>query len=111
MNTGNAVMTGNIIMLAIIALIVVAGLAASLIAIALQSIKSVDGKSPHSPASWPESPVDVLQRRKRRNPRWIRRGAGGPAGVIGGPVPTDGELDGDAGGRASAAGGPADGRR
>lgn len=63
MNTGNAGMTGTIIMLAIIALIVVVGLAASLIAIALQSIKSVDGKCPHSPASWPETPVDVLQQR------------------------------------------------
>lgn len=61
MNTGNADMTSTIIMMAIIALIVVAGLAASLIAIALQSIKSVDGKCPHSPASWPETPVDVLR--------------------------------------------------
>ncbi len=50
MYTGNIVMTSNIVMLAILALLVVAGLAISLIAIALATIRSVDGQEPQQPA-------------------------------------------------------------
>ncbi|GAA3094961.1 hypothetical protein [Streptosporangium carneum] len=50
METGNIVMSSNVVMLAILALLVVAGLAISLIAIALATIRSVDGQAPQQPA-------------------------------------------------------------
>lgn len=65
MGTVNTVMSSNIVMLAILALLVVAGLAGSLIAIALATIRSVDGKAPQQPA-------DISKAEQRR--RQLERG-------------------------------------
>ncbi|MGJ6961123.1 hypothetical protein ACSDR0_04375 [Streptosporangium sp. G11] len=59
----NTVMTGNIVLLAIVAVFVVAGLAVSLIAITLASIKEVNGRTPQWPVSWPEPPMTLSRQR------------------------------------------------
>lgn len=61
MNVGNTVMSSNIVMLAIVALLIVAGLAASLIAITLRNIGESNGRTPQWPVSWPEPPVNLPQ--------------------------------------------------
>lgn len=63
MDTGNILTTGNIIMIAIISVLVVAGLAASLITITLRNIRETDGQTPQWPVSWPESPVNLPPQR------------------------------------------------
>ncbi|MEV8630102.1 hypothetical protein AB0395_00455 [Streptosporangium sp. NPDC051023] len=54
-------MSSNIVMLAILALLVVAGLAISLIAIALATIRSVDGQVPQQPAD-----ISKAEQRRRQ---------------------------------------------
>ncbi|MEV7012473.1 hypothetical protein [Streptosporangium sp. NPDC051022] len=54
-------MTSNIVMLAILAFLVVAGLVISLIAIALATIKSVDGQAPQQPAD-----ISKAEQRRRQ---------------------------------------------
>ncbi|MFD0887122.1 hypothetical protein ACFQ08_21460, partial [Streptosporangium algeriense] len=58
-------MSSNIVMLSILALLVVAGLAVSLIAIALATIRSIDGKDPQQPA-------DISKAEQRR--RMLEKG-------------------------------------
>lgn len=63
MNIGNAVLAGNIVLLAFVALFVVAGLGVSLIAITLASIKESNGRTPQWPVSWPEPPLTTSRQR------------------------------------------------
>ncbi|WP_440068325.1 hypothetical protein [Streptosporangium sp. OZ121] len=63
MNIGNTVLAGNIILLAIVAVFVVAGLGVSLIAITLTSIKESNGRTPQWPVSWPEPPMTLSRQR------------------------------------------------
>ncbi|GHE29656.1 hypothetical protein GCM10017673_35420 [Streptosporangium violaceochromogenes] len=62
MGTGNTIMTSNVVMLVLLAVLVVAGLAVSLIAIALATIRSVNGQVPQQPA-------DVERKLKASLPR------------------------------------------
>ncbi|MET8047518.1 MULTISPECIES: hypothetical protein [unclassified Streptosporangium] len=63
MDIGNTIMTGDIILLILVAVFVVAGLAISLIAITLTSIKEGNGRTPQWPVSWPDSQRTVPRQR------------------------------------------------
>ncbi|MFI6455293.1 hypothetical protein ACIBF6_27475 [Streptosporangium amethystogenes] len=63
MDIGNTLMTGDIILLILVAVFVVAGLAVSLIAITLTSIRESDGRTPQWPVSWPDSQRTVPRQR------------------------------------------------
>ncbi|WP_436761653.1 hypothetical protein [Streptosporangium sp. V21-05] len=63
MNIGNTVLAGDIVLLALVALFVVAGLGVSLIAITLTSIKESNGRTPQWPVSWPEPPLTISRQR------------------------------------------------
>ncbi|MEV4376761.1 hypothetical protein [Streptosporangium sp. NPDC049644] len=63
MDIGNTLMTGDIVLLILVAVFVVAGLAVSLIAITLTSIKEGDGRTPQWPVSWPDSQRSVPRQR------------------------------------------------
>ncbi|MGS2645289.1 hypothetical protein [Streptosporangium sp. LJ11] len=65
MNIGNTVLAGNIVLLAIVAVFVVAGLGVSLIAITLASIKESNGRTPQWPVSWPEPPMTLSRQRPK----------------------------------------------
>lgn len=53
--------TGNIVMLVIMALVIIVGLAVSLIAITLRNIRESGGQTPQWPVSWPEPPATLPQ--------------------------------------------------
>ncbi|MER7210878.1 hypothetical protein [Streptosporangium sp. NPDC000239] len=61
MGTVDTILSSNIVMLAILALLVVAGLAVSLIAIALATIRSNEGEAPQQPAD-----ISKAEQRRRR---------------------------------------------
>ncbi|WP_326644753.1 hypothetical protein OG884_11160 [Streptosporangium sp. NBC_01755] len=63
MDIGNTIMIGDIILLILVAVFVVAGLAISLIAITLTSIKEGNGRTPQWPVSWPDSRTAVPRQR------------------------------------------------
>ncbi|GAA4202520.1 hypothetical protein GCM10022252_58800 [Streptosporangium oxazolinicum] len=63
MNIESAIMAGNVVLLVIVAVFVVAGLTVSLIAITLTSIKEAGGRTPEWPVSWPEPPLTVPRQR------------------------------------------------
>ncbi len=94
MNIGNTVLAGNIVLLVVVAVFVVAGLAVSLIAITLTSIKESGGRTPQWPVSWPEPPSALA-----------RKGLEVPSGRADPParqVPRDlGEGEGEPGSRVS----------
>lgn len=64
MDVGNTIMTSNVVMLALLAVLVVAGLAVSLIAIALATIRSVNGQVPQQPADVERKPKASLPRQR-----------------------------------------------
>jgi cell division protein FtsN len=64
MTTGNMLTTGNIVMIAIFAFLVVVGLAVSLITITLRNIRETNGQVPQWPVSWPELPESVSRQRE-----------------------------------------------
>lgn len=61
MDAANTIMSSNIVMIAIIAVVVIVGLTASLIVLTLRNIREIDGQTPQWPVSWPEPPVNLPQ--------------------------------------------------
>jgi hypothetical protein len=68
MTTGNMLTIGNIVMIAIFAVLVVVGLAVSLITITLRNIRENNGQIPQWPVSWPEPPESVSRQRESLPP-------------------------------------------
>jgi len=63
MDVKSTILTGDLILLIFVAFFIVAGLAVSLIAITLTSIKESEGRTPQWPVSWPDSPTVVPRQR------------------------------------------------
>lgn len=63
MDVRSVILTSDLILLGLVAFFVMAGLAISLIAITLTSIKESEGRTPQWPVSWPDSPTVVPRQR------------------------------------------------
>ncbi|MEU8384028.1 hypothetical protein, partial [Streptosporangium sp. NPDC048865] len=93
MNIGNTDLAGNVVLLVVVAVFVVAGLAVSLIAITLTSIKESGGRTPQWPVSWPEPPSALARKGLEVPPvradppaRQVPRDLGDGEGEPGAPV-------------------------